>query len=336
MSTTDISRRAALRAGLLLVGAAGAANFGVATANPPSATKPVAPGTPPVPSAVPSVAPSTTPQVASTPTPWFRISLAQWSLHNALFKGTLDHLDFPKVTREDYGIEAVEYVNIFFKEKTKESYLAEMKKRCTDHGVTSVLIMCDGEGALGDADSAKRATAVSNHHKWVDAAAFLGCHSIRVNAQSEGTFDEQQARAADGLRSLCEYGEKHNINVIVENHGGLSSNGEWLAGVMKRVAHPRVGTLPDFGNFNIGDGKTYDMYKGVEELMPFAKGVSAKSHDFLASGEESAKDYSRLMGIVRAAGYRGHVGIEYEGTKLPEPAGIRATKALLEKILARG
>lgn len=258
----------------------------------------------------------------------FKISLAEWSLHRALFGKQLENLDFPRVAREDYGIEAVEYVNQFFKDKaTDEKYLAELKKRCGDYGVRSVLIMCDGEGHLGDPDEAKRKTAVKNHHRWVDAAKFLGCHSIRVNAHSEGTYDEQLARAADGLAQLTEYGESQKIGVIVENHGGLSSNGQWLTGVMKRVNNSWCGTLPDFGNF--GD---YDRYQGVTELMPFAKGVSAKSHDFDDAGNEIHTDYMKMMKIVADAGYSGFVGIEYEGSKASEPDGIRATKKLLERV----
>lgn len=259
----------------------------------------------------------------------FTISLAQWSLHNAMYAGTLDHLDFPKTAKADYGIDAVEYVNVFFKQKTAPDYVAELKKRCTDLGVTSVLIMCDGEGAIGDPDAAKRKLAVQNHHKWVEAAAALGCHSIRVNAQSEGTPEEQQKLAADGLRQLCEFGDTHNINVIVENHGGLSSHGDWLAGVIKLTKHPRAGTLPDFGNFY-----EYDRYQGVTDLMPFAKGASAKSYDFDEQGNETKIDYPRMMKIVLDAGYHGRVGIEYEGKRLSEPEGIRATKRLLERIRA--
>ncbi|MGH7291768.1 MAG: sugar phosphate isomerase/epimerase family protein, partial [Myxococcota bacterium] len=195
-------------------------------------------------------------------------------------------------------------------------------------GVTSVLIMCDGEGALGDADEKKRMTAVDNHRKWLDAAKQLGCHSIRVNAQSAGTFEEQQQRAADGLRKLCEIGDTYGLNVIVENHGGLSSHGDWLAGVMKLVNHKRVGTLPDFGNFY-----EYDRYKGVQDMMPFARGVSAKSHDFDdAIGEEKQIDYRKMMKVVLDANYHGRLGVEYEGDRLSEPDGIRATKKLLEKI----
>ncbi|HKB04783.1 MAG TPA: sugar phosphate isomerase/epimerase family protein [Gemmataceae bacterium] len=272
--------------------------------------------------------------------PLFDISLAQWSLHKTLFAKKLDPLDFPKVAKEDYGIQACEYVNQFYKEKKKDdAYVAELKKRCSDLGVKSVLIMCDGEGALGDADEKKRTQAVENHYRWVEWAKTLGCHSIRVNAQSSGSYEEQMARAADGLRRLTEFGAKHGINVIVENHGGLSSNGAWLASTIKKVDHPRCGTLPDFGNFRVAKDKEYDRYKGVEELMPFAKGVSAKTHDFDDKGNETHTDYRRMMKIVLAAGYHGFVGIEYEGSKLSEPDGIRATKKLLEAVrdeLARG
>lgn len=263
----------------------------------------------------------------------FDISLAEWSLHRTIFGKQLDHLDFAKTAKNDYGIHAVEYVNQFFKDKaTDRAYLADMKKRAGDLGVRSVLIMIDGEGALGAADEAKRKQAVENHYKWVEAAKFLGCHSIRVNAYSTGTYDEQMERAADGLRQLSRFGAQHKINVIVENHGGFSSNGAWLAGVMKKVGHPRCGTLPDFGNFNLGDGKQYDRYQGVKELMPFAKGVSAKSHDFDAQGNETNTDFRRMMEIVLAHNYHGYVGVEYEGKKLSEPEGIRATKKLLEQV----
>jgi sugar phosphate isomerase/epimerase len=260
--------------------------------------------------------------------PPFLISLAQWSLHRALFGKKLDPLDFAKTAKRDYDIEAIEYVNQFYKGKaTDKDYTAELKKRAEDEGVKSVLIMCDGEGALGDPDDKKRQQAVENHYKWVELARFLGCHSIRVNAHSNGSPQEQMKLAADGLRKLTEFGAKHDINVIVENHGGLSSNGEWLVGVMKMVDHARCGTLPDFGNFG-----SYDRYKGVQEMMPYAKGVSAKSYAFDDKGNETTIDYERMMKIVLDAGYHGRVGIEYEGSKLSEPDGIRATKRLLERI----
>lgn len=266
----------------------------------------------------------------------FEISLAEWSLHKTLRGKKMTNLDFPKKAKS-FGIDAIEYVNSFFKDKAKDAkYIAELKKRCSDEGVRSLLIMCDGEGALGDPDQQKRARAVENHHKWVVAAKELGCHSIRVNAQSRGKYEEQQKYAADGLRKLCEFADQHGIYVIVENHGGLSSDGTWLSSTLKKVDHKRVGALPDFGNFRIGRGKVYDRYKGVDELMPFAQGVSAKSHHFDDSGNETATDYDRMLDIVCVKhGWRGHIGIEYEGNKLSEDDGIRATKVLLERVRAK-
>jgi sugar phosphate isomerase/epimerase len=266
--------------------------------------------------------------------PMFKISLAEWSLHKALFAKKVDHLDFPKIAKKDFGIEACEYVNQFFKDKAKDqAYLAEMKKRCDDLGVKSVLIMCDGEGNLGDPDENKRKTAVENHYKWADAAKFLGCHSIRVNAASSGTWDEQVVLAADGLRRLTEYCAKLGLGCIVENHGGLSSNGKWLAQVMKTVDHKSCGTLPDFGNFRIKPDEEYDRYTGVNELMPYAKGVSAKTHDFDEQGNETHTDYRKMLKIVCVEHkYRGFLGIEYEGEKIGEMEGIAATKKLLEKV----
>jgi sugar phosphate isomerase/epimerase len=265
--------------------------------------------------------------------PLFRISLAQWSLHRTFFDKKADPLDFAKMARTDFGIEAVEYVNQFFKDKAKDpSYLSELKKRADDHGVTSVLIMCDGEGALGDADEKKRLEAVDNHKKWVEAAKFLGCHSIRVNAQSSGSYWEQMKLAADGLRKLTEFAAPYQISVIVENHGGLSSNGTWLSSTIHTVNHPGCGTLPDFGNFKVAENIWYDRYKGTEELMPFAKGVSAKSHDFDEKGDETKTDYRRMIPIVLSYGYRGWIGIEYEGSERSEVEGIKRTKKLLETV----
>lgn len=268
----------------------------------------------------------------AAPKPLFQISLAQWSLHKALFAKQLDNLDFAKMTKQ-FGINAVEYVNQFFKDKAKDqTYLGEMLKRTKDLSVENRLIMIDGEGALGDADAAKRQQAVENHYRWVEAAKFLGCKIIRVNAQSKGTYEEQQKLAAEGLRKLSEFGAQHKIAVIVENHGGLSSNGKWLTGVMKLVDHKNCGTLPDFGNFRVSATEEYDRYQGVAEMMPYAKAVSAKSHDFDDAGNETHTDYRKMMSIVLAAKYSGFVGIEYEGTKLSEPDGIRATKRLLDTI----
>ena len=277
----------------------------------------------------------------------FNISLAEWSLHRSLYSGDMDHLDFAKIAKEEFEIDAIEYVNSFFFEKAKDkAYLKEMRSRAEDLGVSSLLIMCDNEGSLGDPDPARRNKAVENHYKWHEAAKYLGCHSIRVNAylteslhgldtgdySKTGSYQNQIALAADGLRKLTEFGEDIGMNTIVENHGGLSSDGEWLAAVMKEVDHPMCGTLPDFGNFRIEGDKWYDRYKGVEELMPFAKAVSAKSHDFDLHGNEINTDYYKMIKIVLDAGYNGYIGIEYEGKKMDEFSGVIATKNLLEKV----
>jgi sugar phosphate isomerase/epimerase len=281
---------------------------------------------------------------AADKAPIFRISLAQWSLNRRFFgreQPPLDNLDFAK-TAKGFGIEAIEYVNQFFFDKAKdEKYLVEMNKRAADEGVKQLLIMIDREGDLGDADAAKRKQAVENHYKWAEAAKVLGCHSIRVNARSNPTlsFDEQMKLAADGLRQLTEFGAKHELNVLVENHGGLSSNGAWLAGVMKLVDHPRCGTLPDFGNFQVEKGEWYDRYQGVKELMPFAKAVSAKAYGFdpnkpwvtVQEGSGQETDFLKMMRIVLDAGYRGWVGIESEGGQ-DQMLGVKQTKDLLERV----
>ena len=263
----------------------------------------------------------------------FKISLAQWSLHRSLFNKKIDNFDFIRLTKTKYKISAVEYVNTFFFDKAEDkNYLNEMNQIAKDFDVKNLLIMCDNEGNLGDPDKKNREKAVENHYKWVNAAKTLGCHSIRVNAKSEGEYNDQIRLASDGLRMLSEFADSIGINILVENHGGLSSNGKWLSQVMKTVDHSRIGTLPDFGNFKIDDNDVYDRYVGVKELMPFAKAVSAKSHEFDKDGNEVHTDYNKMMKIVLDSGYSGYVGIEYEGSNHTQSDGIMLTKNLLEKI----
>ncbi len=269
----------------------------------------------------------------------FKISVAEYSLHKMIEKGELDPRDYGPFCKEKFGVDAVEYWMGPFADKAKDLvYMGEMQNKSEDAGVKQLLIMCDipdGKGDLGNPDEKLRQVAVEEHYPWVEAAKRMGCHSIRVNARSAGTREEQAKLAAEGLRKLSEFSAPHGINVIVENHGGFSSDGAWLAGVMKEVNLPNCGTLPDFGNFTINHetGEKYDKYKGVEELMPYAKAVSAKSHVFDAEGNESEIDYFRMMKIVLDAGYHGYVGIEWEG---PQPEseveGVLLTKKLLERV----
>ncbi|PPL02440.1 Sugar phosphate isomerase/epimerase [Parapedobacter indicus] len=280
---------------------------------------------------------------------FFKISLAEWSLNRAIFGGQLDHLDFPLYAKENFGINAVEYVNQFFMDKaTDQTYLGDMKSRCDDNGITSVLIMCDLEGDLGDADATKRKQAVENHYKWVEAAQFLGCHAIRVNAAGHGSAEDVARYAAGSLTALATFARDYGIAVIVENHGGYSSDGKWLSQVMREVDLPNCGTLPDIGNFCIKRSEPveqtleaylnaecleeYDRYQGTAELLPFAKGVSAKTYDFDADGNETSIDYRRILKSVKEAKFTGYVGIEYEGHRLSANEGILKTKTMLEQI----
>ena len=262
--------------------------------------------------------------------PIFRISLAEWSLHRFFFNSkTKSNLDFPLIARKQFGIEAVEYVNQFFPDKAKDmKYLSELRRRSDNEGIKNILIMCDNEGKLGAKSPIEREEAVKNHYKWIDAARFLGCHSVRINAQAEGTPEEQKERIIESISKLAEYSQNVGINIIIENHGGLSSNAAWLCDVIKATNNPFIGTLPDFGNFP----EEINIYESVEKMMPFAKGVSAKTYDFDENGNETRIDYEKMMRVVVWSGYRGYVGIEYEGKNSEEFEGIRKTKALLERV----
>jgi sugar phosphate isomerase/epimerase len=274
---------------------------------------------------------------------FFDISLAQWSLHKQFFSKKIDPLDFPVIAKKQFDISAVEYVNQFFKDKANDQkYLGELLKRSKDNGVFNHLIMIDGEGELGSPDEKERIKAVESHYKWVDAAKFLGCITVRVNAHGKGSKEDVQEASVDGLSRLAEYAQKAGINVIVENHGGFTSDGDWLLATIKKVNRKNVGILPDLGNFCIRreTGELYtgkcveefDKYKAVKEWMPYSKGVSAKTINFDANGNCVETDYTRMFQIIKDSGFKGYVGIEYEGDKLSEEDGIKATKSLLDRV----
>jgi sugar phosphate isomerase/epimerase len=276
---------------------------------------------------------------ASETVPFFEISLAEWSLHRAIEKGEIINSDFPVIARKEFGISIVEYVSRFFKDEVKNiSYLTELSKRAKDNGVRNNLIMVGGEGDLGEANTEKRKQAVEDHYKWIEAARYLDCKTIRTNAYGKGSKEEVAKALTDGMGLLCEFAAKANIHVVVENHGGYSSDAGWLTNVIKDIGMPNAGILPDFGNFCIKkdhSGKcieSYDRYKGIKKLMPYAKGISAISYDFDNNGDETTIDYVKMMKIIKKSGFRGAIGIEYEGTRLSEYEGVRATKKLLEKV----
>ena len=271
-----------------------------------------------------------------------KISLAQWSLNKAIKSGELSPLDFAKKARS-FDIDAIEYVSGLYTNHTdtlkKISMLKlskELLKRSDDYGIDNVLIMIDSQGSLASSNKKERLKAIDNHKKWIDFSYEIGCETMRVNLSGETKLDRWTENSIKSLTELSDYNK--NINVVVENHGGLSSNGKYLSNVMSKVNIDNCGTLPDFGNFCI-DGSPracnewYDIYKGVEELMPYAHAVSAKSYDFDDSGNETKIDYSKMIDIVKKAGYKGYIGIEYEGSRMSEDDGIIATKKLLEKLI---
>jgi sugar phosphate isomerase/epimerase len=282
--------------------------------------------------------------------PDIRISLAEWSFHRALEAGKMDHLDFPSRAKNEFGISAVEYVNGFFggtkmnfREAAKNrAYLNEMLKRSQDAGVYNHLLMCDDEGPLSSTNEKERLESVENHKKWIEAAKILGCVTVRVNLHGEGSAEDRKKASIDALGRLGEFAKSFQVNVVVENHGSVTSNAGWLADVIKQVGRDNVGTLPDFGNFCIshpwgtiqeGCTEMYDKYKGIQQLLPYAKGVSAKTYDFDSNGEQPLMDYRRLINIVKASGFKGYIGIEYEGINQPEDEGVLNTQKLLKKYL---
>ena len=282
--------------------------------------------------------------------PNIRVSLAEWSFNRSLESGKMDHLDFAARAKNEFGIAAVEYVNGFFggkkmnfKEAAKNKpYLNEMLKRSQDAGVFNHLLMCDDEGPLSSTTEKERLESVENHKKWIEAAKILGCLTVRVNLHGEGDPDARKKASIDSLSRLGEFAKPMHVNVVVENHGSVTSNADWLTDVMRQVNMENIGTLPDFGNWCIshpwgtiqeGCKEMYDIYKGVGQLLRYAKGVSAKTYNFDDNGEQPMLDYKRLIEIVKASGFKGYIGVEYEGLKQSEEEGVRKTQSLLKKYL---
>ena len=276
---------------------------------------------------------------AQSATQSLEISLAQWSLHRKLFAGDMDHLDFARMS-QGFGCVGLEYVNAFFKDKaTDVSYLKEMNSRAEDHQQKNILIMIDGEGGLAEKNAKKRLVNIENHYKWVEAAQVLGCHAIRVNLSGGVDRLDAQKAGIDSLNRLAEFAKPFDVSILVENHGGFSSDGSWLSNVMQNVSRENIGTLPDFGNFCIERKEqecisAYDRYQGMSELMPFAKALSAKSHAFDDQGNETQSDFFKMIQIAKENQYSGYVGIEFEGTIDSEEEGIIKTKNLLDKAIA--
>ncbi len=278
--------------------------------------------------------------------PFFKLSLAQWSIHKMILEDGVDPYSFAEKAK-NWGFSGLEYVSQLYNpelsdadysEEAMAAFVEKSNAEAKKHGLENVLIMIDGQGNLAVNDEAERDETVAKHKRWVDAAAAMGCHAIRVNLNGSMEPEEWKASAIDGLTKLSTYAKTKSINILVENHGGLSSNAALHAEVMKAVNLDNCGTLPDFGNFCIARNEdrsckeAYDKYKGVQELMPYAMAVSAKSNDFDEQGNAIDIDYAKLLQIVKDAGYTGFIGVEYEGSVLDEEAGIKATKDLMLKV----
>jgi sugar phosphate isomerase/epimerase len=256
----------------------------------------------------------------------FQLSLNEWSLSRMLLSGRLDHLDFAKTARMECEIPAIEYVSRFFADRIQdENYLKEMNKRAAEHNVRQLLIVVRGEGRLGDPDPDGRRKAVRNHHKWLDAAEALGCHSIEVDTASTGTPEEQLSRVAEGMASLCEYADKRHLNVLAGYRGNSPADAGWLLQVIREVNHPACGALPSFPGLAASRKE-----EEVAKLMKLTKGIRAAARDFDERGQETRFDFFRLVASIVNHGYRGYVGIAYHGHELGELEGVRATKSLLE------
>ena len=262
--------------------------------------------------------------------PWLEISLQQYSFASMFRSKQLDPLDYPKFAIDNTGIKALEYFNGFFEDKLDSAeFLAELKKRVGDLGVKSQLMLCRSDLALDAADADERTKAAAVLSRWGEFAKELGCHSIRVDCRSKGDREEVKKQAIDGLHQLCDLLKPMKMNAIVENHGNWSSKGDWVKEVMESVKRDNCGTLPDFGNF-----KDYDKYQGVKDMLPWAKAICAKVHEIKEDGEAAHTDFHRMLKIVKDGGFKGYIGIEFEGGK-NSVAGVMGTKKLIEKTLKK-
>ena len=281
---------------------------------------------------------------------FFKLSLAQWSLHKAIRGGEMSPYLFAEKSK-DLGFTGLEYVNQLYDDVMKsedksssiKNFILKNNQLASDNGMDNVLIMIDEEGDLAGEDEEKRLKSIDNHKFWIDTAAEMNCTSVRLNLYGSKDIETWKALSIDSLSKLGEHAKGTGLNVIVENHGRITSNIPELMNAINGVNMDNVGTLPDFGNFcmadegygSVFDGTcetVYDFYKGVEEMMPKAFAVSAKSNDFDGNGDEKTIDYMKMLKIVKSFGYTGYIGVEYEGKRLSEVEGIKATRDLLIKV----
>ncbi len=231
------------------------------------------------------------------------ISLAQWALVDEVKSGKWKTLDFAKIARNDFGLNGIEFVNTLF-EVTTEGYLKKLRKNADDNGVTMVLIMVDDEGDGCGATKEERNQFAINHRKWIDAAAYLGCKSIRTNCRGPENADKAEALkwAAESYNMLLEYAVPAKISVLIENHGGVSNDADWMVSLMKEVDNLYFGTYPDWRR----PADNFDNVDYLKKMLPFAGGMSYRNQP---TEELTAK----MIKLAKDSGYRGWYGIESSG-----------------------
>jgi L-ribulose-5-phosphate 3-epimerase len=247
------------------------------------------------------------------------ISLAQWALVEEVRAGKWKTLDFPRIAREDFGIDGIEFVNTLFESPTTMNYLNTMKKNAADHGVTCVLIMCDAEGDACAPTKETRRQFEINHRKWIDAAQYLGCHSIRINCIGPKNVNKEEALkwSAETCSMMMEYAIPAGISVLIENHGGVSNDADFMVALMKEVNSRYLGILPDWRQ----PGGDFDNVEFLRKTLPYAGGMSFRN-------QPTEELTARMIKLAHETGFRGWYGIESSGRE-----AVKISKQLLLKYL---
>ncbi|MCD6289799.1 MAG: sugar phosphate isomerase/epimerase [Anaerolineae bacterium] len=261
-----------------------------------------------------------------------RISLAGWSVNRRFRRDDqpLSLLEFPRVAREEFGIDQIELNEPFF-ERQDDGYLNQLRAAANSQGVRMLNIAIDRQGDLGAPNRLDRMLAVSNHTRWFEIAAALGCNAIRANmgGHNDPDVEGRLERLIESFSILAEVGAQMGVYILIENHGGISANPDNILRVIESVNNPWIGTLPDFGNFP----PEVDRFAALKKLAPYAVAVHAKAREFDETGNDPTIDTLRCIQIMEQMGYTGSYGIEFEG-KEDDHTGVLKSKALIERALA--
>ncbi len=269
------------------------------------------------------------------------IGLSTWSLHRHMgpikrqvvtdtgekhewteeYPEDVSLLDFAGFARKEYGLTHLELIQMSFP-STEASYLKKLRSAVEAAEAVIENVPID-VGDICELAPERRAEHVRNIKSWMDVAAAIGSRAVRVNTGPSREGSDALALAVESCKRLAEHADKLGLNVLIENHGGISSDPQLLKQLIESVSTERMGACPDFGGFD--EAIRYD---GLQKIMPLAKLVHAKSYAFDEHGEETAIDYARCMQIVKNSGFSGVLSIEYEGDGNASE-GIKKTKELI-------